>query len=69
MDDIFKGDLVFEWDEGNREKNWKSHLVSYKEAEEVFEDIYSYTSEDVKHSQVEKRYQILGLTEINNKFS
>ncbi len=69
MDDVFKKDLAFDWDEGNREKNWEKHLISYKEAEEVFEDIYSYTSEDIKHSQREKRYQILGLTKINNKLS
>ena len=69
MGDQFEGDLEFERDKGNREKNWKKHLVSYKEAEEVFEDIYSYTSEDIKHSQKEKRYQILGLTKIDNKLS
>ena len=69
MDDIFNKDLEFEWDKGNKEKNWKKHLVSYKEAEEVFEDNYSYTSEDIKHSQKEKRFQILGLTKINNKLS
>ena len=69
MEDIFKKDLKFEWDEGNKEKSWFKHRIIYKEAEEVFEDKYSYTSEDTKHSQKEKRYQILGLTKINNKLT
>ena len=48
-------------------KSWLKHNINYKEAEEVFDDDYSYTSEDIKHSQIEKRYQVLGITKINNK--
>ena len=69
MDDLFKNIEGFEWDKQNKEKSWLKHNIIYKEAEEVFEDDYSYTSEDTKHSQVEKRYQVLGITKINNKLT
>jgi len=67
MDDLFKNIEGFEWDKWNKEKSWLKHNIIYKEAEEVFDDIYSSISDDIKHSQIEKRYQILGLTKINNK--
>ncbi len=67
MDDLFKDIEGFEWDKWNQEKSWLKHNINYKEAEEVFDDDYSYTSEDIKHSQIEKRYQVLGITKINNK--
>lgn len=67
MDDIFKDIEGFEWDKWNQEKSWLKHNIIYKEAEEVFDDDYSYISEDIKHSQIEKRYQVLGVTKINNK--
>lgn len=69
MDDLFKNIEGFEWDRWNKEKSWLKHNIIYKEAEEVFEDEYSYISEDKKHSQIEKRFQILGLTKINNKLT
>lgn len=67
MDDIFKDIEGFEWDKWNQEKSWLKHNIIYKEAEEVFDDDYSYISEDIKHSQIERRYQVLGVTKINNK--
>lgn len=67
MDDVFKDIEGFEWDKWNQEKSWLKHNINYKEAEEVFDDDYSYISEDIKHSQIEKRYQVLGVTKINNK--
>lgn len=69
MDDLFKDIEGFEWDKWNKEKSWLKHNIIYKEAEEVFEDDFSNTSEDLKHSQIEKRYQILGVSKINNKLS
>jgi uncharacterized DUF497 family protein len=67
MDDLFKDIDGFEWDKWNKEKSWLKHNIIYKEAEEVFDDDYAYTSEDIKHSQIEKRYQVLGVSKINNK--
>ncbi len=69
MDDLFKDIEGFEWDKWNQEKSWLKHNIIYKEAEEIFDDDYSNVSEDIKHSQVEKRYQILGVSKIKNKLS
>ena len=69
MDDIFTDELEFDWDEGNKDKNWIKHRIRSKEAEEVFTDNYSYTSQDLKHSLKEKRYQILGTTKVGKKLS
>lgn len=54
----------FDWDSGNIEKNWLKHKVSPVECEQVFFNKALF-AEDVRHSQREKRYYALGLT--NNK--
>lgn len=54
--------LEFEWDKGNIDKNLKKHKVNSKEAEEVFNNKPFLVSEDVKHSQKERRFQALGKT-------
>jgi uncharacterized DUF497 family protein len=59
----------FEWDEGNRYKNWIAHNVIEREAEEVFVSDRVLLSNDVKHSQVEDRYLALGKTKKNRKLS
>lgn len=59
MDD-FKGDLEFEWDEGNELKNWIRHKVTNKEAEEVFLDRSILVGSDEKHSTSEIRYLAYG---------
>ena len=51
----------FDWDEGNRNKNSLKHNVSTKEAEEVFTN-NPLLSEDIKHSDKEKRFRALGKT-------
>lgn len=53
----------FEWDEGNRDKNWNKHGVLLKECEEVFFNKPFKIAEDPKRSQREKRYSILGKTD------
>lgn len=60
--DFISEPIEFEWDEGNREKNFKRHGVSNEEAEEAFLN-EPLVSEDLKHSKLEKRYQCLGKTE------
>jgi uncharacterized DUF497 family protein len=52
----------FEWDEGNHLKNWLKHEVSASECEEVFFNLPLLLSADLKHSQVEPRYYVLGRT-------
>jgi uncharacterized DUF497 family protein len=34
------GVLSFEWDTGNKQKNWLKHKVTSEEAEEAFDDEY-----------------------------
>lgn len=55
--------ICFEWDKGNSDKSLKKHGVRNEEAEEVFFDDKSVLSEDIKHSQAEKRYQVVGKSE------
>ena len=54
--------LSFEWDKGNIEKNWLKHKVGYKEAEELFLNKQLLIFEDINHSQLEKRFVALGVT-------
>jgi len=58
----FKG---FDWDEGNADKNWESHKVSPREAEQVFLNRPLIVADDVKHSGTERRYFALGQTDEN----
>lgn len=61
--------VEFEWDKGNKEKNSIKHSVTNKEAEEVFENKPNFILEDVKHSLLEKRYMIWGLTNSSRKLA
>jgi uncharacterized DUF497 family protein len=56
----FKTIVGFDWDEGNKQKNWEKHRVDYKECEETFFNKPLLISEDTKHSSREKRYYLLG---------
>lgn len=53
----------FEWDKGNKNKNWKKHTVTDKECEEVFTDHYLKIAKDVFHSKQEPRFILIGKTE------
>ena len=57
----------FEWDEGNREKNWTRHRVSVAECEQVFFNIPLLIAEDEQHSGSEPRYYLLGQTDAGRK--
>ena len=59
---IIKQSLEFEWDEGNRGKNFQKHKVSDGECEEAFFDPNKKAYKDAIHSGKEKRYIILGAT-------
>jgi uncharacterized DUF497 family protein len=52
----------FEWDDGNRDKNWKKYQVSNGECEEVFFNLPLLLKPDPTHSQAEDRYYVLGQT-------
>ena len=52
----------FDWDEGNRDKNWLKHQVTTNECEEVFFNVPLLIADDEQHSQLEQRYFALGQT-------
>ncbi len=50
----------FDWDEGNKAKNWEKHRVDFLECEEVFFNKPLIVGDDIKHSAPERRYFVLG---------
>ena len=60
---IFEQFIGFDWDEGNRGKNWDKHRVSDLECEQVFFNQPLLVFSDEKHSDEEQRYYILGRTD------
>ena len=57
-----KKPLIFEWDEGNKEKNVQKHNVQNSETEEIFFNS-PIIIEDISHSQDEERYFAFGTTD------
>jgi uncharacterized DUF497 family protein len=55
------GQIVdFEWDEGNKDKSYQKHGITTSETEEVFLDPNQLVLDDVRHSQAEDRFIIIG---------
>ncbi len=61
-DDLLKLVIQFEWDEWNREKNYRKHDVTIQEAEEVFINEDIILAPDTHHSQQEIRHYLYGQT-------
>ena len=61
----FDSIIGFDWDEGNRQKNWEKHRVDFRECEEVFFNQPLLISVDIEHSFQEKRYHVLGRSDTN----
>jgi uncharacterized DUF497 family protein len=59
--------LGFEWDKGNKYKNWEKHKVDFREGEEIFFNRPFKTFYDAKHSQKEPRFITLGITNKGKK--
>lgn len=59
--------LGFQWDDGNVHKNWINHEVTVIECEQVFFNQPLLVVDDLKHSQLEKRYYALGKTDMERK--
>ena len=57
----------FNWDKGNLEKNWLSHKVTKIECEQVFFNLPIIVADDEEHSQDEKRWYLLGRTDLDRK--
>jgi uncharacterized DUF497 family protein len=63
MNELLKYCTGFEWDKGNSRKNWIRHQVTRNECEQVFFNEPKIINEDKKHSQFEKRFYLLGITD------
>ncbi|MBI5443677.1 MAG: BrnT family toxin [Deltaproteobacteria bacterium] len=57
----------FDWDEGNRDKNWAKHGVSDSEAEQVFFNRPVVIAADPQHSGAERRFLVLGCTDAGRR--
>ena len=67
MKEAFNGLIGFEWDDGNRNKSQAKHKVSTGEAEQVFFNEPLVIIDDVKHSQIEKRFAAFGVTDTGRR--
>lgn len=67
MKNIFDNVEGFQWDKGNIEKNWLKHQVLHIECEQIFFKEPLIIADDSKHSQKEKRWFVLGRTEMDRK--
>ena len=54
----------FDWNEANTTKNWIKHKVTPSECEQVFFNQPFVVRGDLKHSGNEKRYYVLGQTDL-----
>jgi uncharacterized DUF497 family protein len=50
----------FDWDEGNLLKNWEKHAVTAAECEQVFFNRPLLAQPDMRHSDSEVRFYVLG---------
>jgi len=68
MGEIYKNMLHrcngFDWDEGNTDKNWFKHRVTWSECEQIFFNQPLVIQDDFAHSGKEKRYYALGSTDM-----
>ena len=53
-------DLNFEWDEEKAKANVRHHKISFDEAKTVFDDPFTITINDPKHSIIEERFVDIG---------
>ncbi len=67
MRDILGSCEGFDWDEANSGKNWQKHKVSKIECEQVFFNSPLITANDEKHSESERRWFLLGRTDMDRK--
>lgn len=63
MKEIFEKCEGFQWDAGNSNKNLIKHSVTNSECEQVFFNQPIIIVDDSKHSELEKRWFLLGRTD------
>ena len=59
---VIKNVIGFDWDNGNKGKNFLKHKIKDEECEEVFFDYNKKISKDKIHSGKEERYVLIGKT-------
>lgn len=64
-EEIFKNCVGFDWDSGNKQKNWLKHAVSNLECEQCFFNIPFILADDIHHSGHENRFYALGQTNLH----
>lgn len=57
----------FQWDDGNKDKNWLKHKVKNYECEQIFFNQPIIVTYDIKHSNTEQRFYALGQTDLGRK--
>ena len=55
--------VIFEWDPGKAAANVEKHLISFHDAATIFADPLSTTFPDPDHSEGERRYLTIGVSE------
>ncbi len=63
MKELVNNCTGFDWDDGNSDKNWILHQVKRNECEQVFFNETLVVVDDEKHSQYEKRWYLMGVTD------
>jgi len=61
---ILQKPIQFEWNKGNRNKNFIKHGVTDGECEEIFFDSDKKILKDIHHSNKEPRYILIGQTKL-----
>lgn len=59
----------FDWDAGNKSKNFQKHRISNSECEQIFFNEPLIILDDAKHSQKERRHAAFGFTDDNKKLT
>lgn len=62
MDEKLSDTLRFEWDPRKAEINRAKHGISFEEAVTAFGDPLGRITDDPRHSEIEERYVLLGLS-------
>jgi uncharacterized DUF497 family protein len=55
-------EIVFEWDENKRQRNWDVHKIDFAEAAEVFDDCNISIVPDIREDYGESRFNAYGLS-------
>ena len=59
---VWKEPIQFQWDAGNRDKNWSKHRVTHAECEEAFFDPHKRLLRPTLHGERETRHVLIGYT-------